>query len=78
MWISLLVRVMESCDPEVYTLSTPLQAAALGLIDNCGYDNVVVVRHATESIVYNVTGSAGEARSKIEEHLSSISTTNLC
>lgn len=67
MWINLLNAVIENCDADADTLWVYAQAAAFGLIDNCGYDNVVVVRDQSGNAIYNVKGSAGEARSAIEE-----------
>lgn len=69
MWAQLLGASFESLEDGTEASDVTMQAAALGLIDNCGYDNVVIVRDREGSVVYNVRGSAGEARSAIDRYV---------
>ncbi len=69
MWAQLLCASFKSLEDGVEASDLTTQAAALGLIDNCGYDNVVIVRDSDEIVVYNVRGSAGEARSAIDRYV---------
>lgn len=69
MWAQMLATSFTSLEDRTEDADVTMQAAALGLIDGCGYDNVVIVRDCDGSVVYNVRGSAGDARSAIDSYV---------